>query len=141
MGIITSVALSVGVDNQLESTIGLGTVAGFAIGGVVLYLLNAVALWKVLDKAGQPGWVAFIPVANALFVLRSVQRPWWWLLLLFIPVVNIVIGIIVAIDLAAAFGRGGAFGFFLLFWFSIIGYLILGFGEASYRPSNRPASW
>ncbi|RLP71267.1 hypothetical protein D9V30_00690 [Mycetocola reblochoni] len=125
----------------METTIGLGAVAGYVIASVVVYLLAAVALWKVLDKAGQPGWVAFIPVVSYLFVLRAVQRPWWWFLLMMIPVVNIVLAIIVAVDLARVFGFGAVFGFFLLFWLPIIGYLVIGFGSAAYRPSERPATW
>lgn len=140
MSVATSVLASGGID-QMEATIGFGAFAGYIITIVLVYLLQAIALWKVLDKAGQPGWVAFIPIANLLFVIRSVQRPWWWLLLMFIPVVNIVLAIVIAIDLAAAFGRGGVFGFFLLFWLSLIGLLILGFGDARYRASERPVTW
>jgi signal peptidase I len=33
-----------------------------------------------------------------------VDRPWWWLLLLFIPLVKLVFAVILCIDLAKAFG-------------------------------------
>jgi hypothetical protein len=46
---------------------------------------------------------------------------------MFIPFVDIVIGIIVAFDLAKSFGKSGVFGFFGLIVFSI-----LGFGPARY---------
>ena len=39
----------------------------------------------------------------------------------------------VAIKLGAAFGKGGGWSFFLLVIFSVIGFLILGFGSATYR--------
>jgi len=61
------------------------------------------------------------------------RRPGWWLLLYLIPVVNIVIAIIVAIDVAKAFGQSAVFGFFLLFLLCGIGYLILGFGNYRYQ--------
>ncbi len=52
--------------------------------------------------------------------------------LIFIPLVNIVV--------AKAFGKSGVFGFFGLFLFSIIGYLILGFGQARYTAPPVPCS-
>jgi hypothetical protein len=40
--------------------------------------------------------------------------------------------VIVALSLAKAFGKSPAFGIVGLFLFSVIGYLILGFGSARY---------
>ena len=60
---------------------------------------------------------------------RIAGRPGWWLILLLIPVVNIVIAFIVALDVAKNFGKGGGFGVGL-FLLPFIFYLILGFGDA-----------
>ena len=49
-----------------------------------------------------------------------------------IPFVNLAFGLLLAIDIAKAFGQGAAFGVVLLFLLSGIGYLILGFGEYRY---------
>ena len=111
--------------------------AGIFGGGFVLFcLLLAIvfiaAFWKVFEKAGQPGWAAIVPLYNAYIMLKIVGRPGWWLLLLFIPIVNIAIAVIVAIDMAKSFGQSAAFGVVLLFLLSGIGYLILGFGGARY---------
>jgi hypothetical protein len=46
-----------------------------------------------------------------------------------IPFVNLAFGLLLAIDIAKAFGQGAAFGVVLLFLLSGIGYLVLGFGE------------
>lgn len=107
----------------------------FVISGIalVIAILLIVAMWRVFTKAGRPGWAAIVPFYNAYVLLKIVGRPGWWLVLLLLPVVNVVFGIIVAIDVARAFGRGPAFGVLLLFLFSPIGYLILGFGNAAYR--------
>jgi len=59
-------------------------------------------------------------------------RPGWWILLMLIPLVNIVIAILVAIDVAKAFGQSAAWGVVLLFLLCGIGYLILGFGNYRY---------
>ena len=56
---------------------------------------------------------------------------WWWLLLMFVPVVNVVIGIIVLLDLAKVFGKSSGFGVGLIF-LAFIFIPILAFGDAQY---------
>jgi len=110
-----------------------------AIGGMMLLFWLAIAvvaivgMWKVFVKAGQPGWAVLIPFYNAYVMLKIAGRPGWWLLLFFIPLVNIAIAIVVAIDIAKAFGQSAVFGVVLLFLLGIIGYLVLGFGNYQYR--------
>jgi len=95
--------------------------------------------WKVFEKAGQPGWAILIPFFNCYILLKIVGRPGWWLILYFIPVINLVIVIIVSIDLAKAFGQSALFGFLLLFLLCGIGFLMLGFGDYRYLgPPNVP---
>ncbi len=116
----------------------LNPLAGFFGGGFFLCALAVGVIvliggWKTFQKAGHPGWAIIVPFYNIYVMLQIAGRPGWWLLLYFIPIVNIVIGIVVAIDIARAFGQSAMFGFFLLFLLGGIGYLILGFGDARYR--------
>lgn len=97
-----------------------------------IVIATVVAMWKVFVKAGKPGWAAIIPIYNVIVLLDIVGRPWWWIFLFLIPLVNIIFAIIIAIDMAKAFGKGTAFGVIGLFLFSAIGYLILGFSDAKY---------
>jgi len=99
---------------------------------LVILVVLIIGLWKVFEKAGQPGWACIVPIYNVYILLKIVGKPGWWLVLYFIPFVNFVVAIIVAISLAKAFGRSPAFGVFLLFFLSMIGYLILGFGNDRY---------
>ena len=94
--------------------------------------LVVVAMWKVYAKAGRPGWAALVPVYNELQVLWMVGRPWWWILLYFIPVVNLVFLVIVLNDLAKSFGKGTGMTV-LLFFLPFVGFPILGFGDAKYQ--------
>jgi hypothetical protein len=109
-----------------------------AVGGMMMLVFMAlavvflIALWKVFAKAGQPGWAVLIPFYNAYVLLKIAGRPGWWLLLFCIPLVNIVIACLVAIDIAKAFGQSAAFGVVLLFLLGGIGYLMLGFGNYRY---------
>src|SRR2546421_8569948 len=82
--------------------------AYFGIIGVLLVAM-LVSLWKVFTKAGQPGWAVLIPFYNTYILLKIVGRPGWWLLLFFLPFVNIIVAIIVYYDLVKAFGQGVGF--------------------------------
>ncbi len=97
-----------------------------------LIVLVIVGLWKAFAKAGQPGWAAIVPIYNIYIMLKIAGRPGWWLLLFLIPLVNLVIAIIVALDIAKAFGKGTGFGLGLAF-LAFIFYPILGFGDATYK--------
>lgn len=101
--------------------------------GVILALIGIVALWRVFQKASQPGWAAIIPLYNVYIILKIAGRPGWWLILYLIPFVNALVHIVVSIDLAKTFGKSSAFGFFGLWLFSLIGFLVLGFGDAKYQ--------
>jgi hypothetical protein len=118
-----------------SGAVGLA-LAGFSTVMILVCLAIAVVfiigLWKVFVKAGHPGWAVLIPIYNIYILMKIAGRPGWWLLLYLIPIVNIVIGIVVAIDIAKAFGQSAAWGVILLFLLSGIGYLILGFGNYRY---------
>lgn len=108
--------------------------------GTAFYILVVIGLWKTFVKAGQPGWAAIIPIYNIYIMLKIIGRPGWWLILFFIPFVNIAIALIVSIDLAKSFGKTAVWGIILLFFFNAIGYLLLGFGDATYQgPSTSTA--
>ena len=99
---------------------------------VFAYFLNALAFAGIFKKADQPIWAAFVPIVNLYFLLKTVGRPGWWLILWFIPCVNFVIAIIVMYDLAQSFGH--AIGVtVLLILFSFFTMLWLGFGQSQYR--------
>ena len=104
---------------------------------IAVYL---VAGWVVFTKAGEEGWKSLIPIYNLYVLLKIVGRPGWWLILYLIPFVNFVIWIIVSVDLAKSFGKGTGFALGLIFLTPIF-YLILAFGDATYRgPAATPGA-
>lgn len=102
----------------------------FALAIVIFFF---VVTWKVYVKAGRRGWESLVPIYNIYVLMKIAGRPGWWTILYLIPIVNIVIAIITAIDIAKAFGKSAVFGIFGLFLFNLIGYAILAFGDVSYR--------
>ncbi len=99
---------------------------------LAIIILIIASFWMVFSKAGKPGWAAIIPIYNIIVMLQIVGRPWWWILLMFIPIVGLVIAIIVSIDMAKSFGKGTGFGIGLAL-LGFIFYPILGFGSATYQ--------
>lgn len=119
-------------------TDGNGLLGGvFWVFWLIWLVLILVAGWKMYVKAGQQGWVSLIPIINILGLLKIVHRPWWWILLLMIPFVNVVVGIIIMLDLAKAFGHGVGMALVLVF-LTVIGYLVLGFGGSQYQLEKDP---
>jgi len=106
---------------------------------IELALLVAIiaGLWKVFTKAGKPGWASIIPIYNGIVLLEIAGKPLWWIILFFIPCVNIIIAILVAMDVAKNFGKGAGFGLGLAF-LPFIFYPILGFSDARYQPVAAP---
>jgi hypothetical protein len=96
---------------------------------VVIILLIA-GMWKTFSKAGQPGWAAIIPIYNYIVLCQVAGRPIWWFLLLLacFPVFFIII----CIDIAKRFGKGGGFAVGLIL-LPFIFFPILGFGSAQYQ--------
>ncbi|MCU1558157.1 MAG: hypothetical protein JWN09_2152 [Microbacteriaceae bacterium] len=103
------------------------------VGSIILYIIMVIGLWRIFSKAGRPGWLAIIPIVNLIVLIQVSGHSGWLVLLYIIPIVNIVVSIVVAVHLAKSFGKGGAFGFFLLWLLSIIGYLILAFGSSTHH--------
>lgn len=129
----------------MKSLILIATQCGSGYSGSFAFLLALVicvfmiaALWRVFTKAGQPGWGCLIPFYNVYLMLKIAGKPGWWLVFFFIPVINFVVQIIMLIDIARNFGRGGWFAAGLIF-LPIIFFPILAFGESVYIGADQPA--
>lgn len=120
-----------------------GALAGFALfGGFFLFIWLAVAvvaivaMWKIFEKAGQPGWKAIVPIYNLWTMCEIVGRPGWWALSIFASIIPFIgwilpfaVSIIVVLELGSAFGKDMGWSILLLVIFSLVGMLILGFGD------------
>lgn len=125
---------------DMHSMQGVETVSpaigiGISLFYLAVLLLIIAGMWKIFTKAGKPGWATIVPIYNIIVLLEVVGRPLWWLVLLLIPFVNFIIGIVINVDLAKRFGKGGGFaaGLILL---PIIFIPILGFGNAQYQAAS-----
>lgn len=102
---------------------------------LAIIIVVIVGMWKTFEKANQPGWGCIIPIYNFVLLLKIAGKPIWWLILLFIPLINFVPCILVPLAVAKNFRKGAGFGIGLLF-LPFIFYPILGFGNAEFDPDE-----
>ena len=57
---------------------------------LIIQVIHFLGTWKLYVKAGRKAWEAAIPVYNAVVLTKIMNRPWWWVILLFIPVINLL---------------------------------------------------
>lgn len=105
----------------------------------VVILVFIAAGWKVLKKAGKPGWGVLVPFYNMYLFAQVSGKPGWWgivaSLIAVVPVLgwiaSTVMTVIMALGLGRNFGKSDLWSIILL-WLFPIGSLILGFGKAQY---------
>lgn len=83
------------------------------IGIVGLFFM--IVRWQIFVKAGRPGWEALIPFYNWYIWTKIIGRPWWWIFLLIVPLLNIYIIIVLVRSFARSFGQGVGFTVGLIF--------------------------
>ena len=119
----------------------LAALAAVMIPFLIVLAVIILAQWKIYSKAGQPGWAALIPVYSTIVLLEVQRRPVWWIVFWlitgvpFIGIVSfIVMWVIMGLDLAKQFGKGGGFAAGLIFPLTApIFLLVLAFGGAQYQ--------
>lgn len=112
-----------------------------------------VGSWRMIEKAGRPGWSILVPIYSQLILLDIVEqkRSWIWLWAVFVLFTTVPFDMFVGHELAKRFNRSAAFGVIVCGLFPLIGYTIIGFdrdnpytpldsGDNSQKPSNSPQS-
>jgi uncharacterized membrane protein YoaK (UPF0700 family) len=73
-------------------------------------------------------WWAWVPIMQALLMLKMAGVAWWWIFLFLIPIVNIVIGIIVWMKIAERLSKPKWLGVLMIIPavdLFVLGYLAL----------------
>jgi signal peptidase I len=73
---------------------------------VVLFIvLPYIGLWKLFEKAGQPGWQGIVPILNIFVMIKLSGKPTWWIILALLPIINILFLIGITIDFLKSYGK------------------------------------
>jgi len=99
----------------------------FLIIALVFYVFHALALQAIAQKTHTENpWLAWIPIANLVLMLNIAKKPIWWIILCFVPLVNIVIIVMIWMAIAEARGKPNWWGILMIvpvFGFVALGYL------------------
>lgn len=77
-------------------------IIGTAVTTVVILHLTLYCLFR---KAGVKGWKAFVPILNILETLKITGRSWYWVILMFLPVIGFLFVMITLFDLFYCYNR------------------------------------
>lgn len=129
-------------DMGLPIAFGIGFLLFVLLFVVVIYVYYAVAFQRMARKLNVPDdWFAWIPVLNLVLLLRIANRPLWWILLLFIPLVQVVVSIIIWMDVAKGMGKSEWWGVLMVFPgvnLVVMGYLAFYDGVVVPQDANTP---
>lgn len=118
----------------------IGGIFGAMI-GLVIFIFYLFTVWRIFEKAGQPGFLAIIPLVNIyIMVTKLAGKPAWWILLMFIPIVNFFVGIMVIHAVSENFGQGIGFTLGLVF-LGFIFYPLLAFGDYQFMGRKQKMSY
>ncbi|WP_318311318.1 signal peptidase I [Flagellimonas crocea] len=72
---------------------------------LIIQIIHFLGTWKLYVKAGRKAWEAAIPIYNGIVLMKIINRPWWWVLLLFIPIINLLMFPVVWVETIRSFGK------------------------------------
>ncbi|WP_430967772.1 signal peptidase I [Spongiimicrobium sp. 2-473A-2-J] len=72
---------------------------------LIVQVIHFLGTWKLYVKAGRKAWEAAIPVYNAIVLMQIIKRPKWWVILLFIPIINLLMFPVVWVETIRSFGK------------------------------------
>ena len=82
---------------------------------LIVYVYFAVCFQKIAEKTSTENpWWAWVPILNILLMLKIAGKPMWWIILLFIPLVNIIIAILVFMAIAEKRGKPSWIGILMI---------------------------
>jgi len=92
---------------------------------LIIQVVHGLGTWKLYIKAGRQAWEAFIPIYNAIILMKIINRSVWWTILLFLPIINLIMFPVVWVETARSFGKNKFIDTFLvIFTFGLYNYYI-----------------
>ena len=72
---------------------------------LITQVIHGLGTWKLYIKAGRKAWEAFVPVYNAVVLMGIINRPKWWVILLFVPIINLIMIPVIWVETCRSFGK------------------------------------
>ena len=81
---------------------------------LLIQVIHFFGTWKLYKVAGYKSWQALVPIYNAVILMRIIKRPSWWVVLLFIPTINLILFGVIWIETLKSFGKNSVKDKFLV---------------------------
>jgi len=75
---------------------------------LALQIVHSLATWKLYQKAGRKAWESAVPIYSTIVLMKIINRPTWWTILLFIPVINLILIPVVWVETIRSFGKNSS---------------------------------
>ena len=72
---------------------------------LVLQVIHFIGTWKIYEAANRKRWEAAVPIYNAIVLMKILNRPTWWTILLFVPIVNLIMFPVIWVETLRSFGK------------------------------------
>ncbi|MCG2462447.1 signal peptidase I [Flavobacteriaceae bacterium F89] len=72
---------------------------------LAIQVIHFLGTWKLYVKAGRKAWEAAVPIYNAVVLMQIINRPKWWVVLLFIPIINLLMFPVIWVETIRSFGK------------------------------------
>ena len=80
---------------------------------ILIQIIHFLGTWKLYMLAGRKFWEALIPIYNCIILMKIIKRPTWWVILLFLPVINLIMFPVIWVETVNSFGKKSNFIIFL----------------------------
>lgn len=81
------------------------SLTGWIIFFLIIQVVHFLGTWKLYQKAGRKPWEALIPIYNGIVLMQIINRPKWYVFLLFVPIVNLLMFPVVWVETIRSFGK------------------------------------
>jgi len=115
---------------------------------LLLQVIHFLGTWKLYKKAGKKPWEALVPIYNSIVLMEIIKRPKWWVILLFIPIINLLMFPVIWVETIRSFGKNSkvdtflvilTLGFYIFYinYFTDVNYI----EDRSLKPRSEMGEW
>ena len=72
---------------------------------LILNFIHGIGTWKLYKISGNNAFHSFIPLYNVFVLLKIINRPWWWIFIVLMPVLNTIIIPVIWVELSRSFKK------------------------------------
>lgn len=99
---------AVGYNSGAAVAAGIGATIFMAFVYLIGYIYGALCIYKYGKKTQSPhAWWGWVPILQIFEFVRATGQSYWWILALFVPLVNLVVGIWLYAQLCIRFNKSG----------------------------------